>query len=1086
MNYQRGDKGTVIRCAQHALHLMRVYRMDIDDSFGPGMEQAILDYQADRELEETGTLNDQTWECLKSDVLPIQRALKNKGYYNGSVNGIALTSTYEAFLEFQEDNGLEADGFFGPASRQALYGSSSGSSSASGDNALPYEKGDRGSNILDLQAGLTVLCCHPGDLDGSFGPQVEEAVRVFEGKYGLEEDGVFANSDLREMQTQLRPIQQALVEAGYELRNVTGAPDESFYQVLREFQRDQGLVVDGQAGPATRAALGIAKVYGNDDFPLSRGSKGYNVLCLQYALRMVQIDPNGFDGSFGGGCESAVERYQERNGLKTDGVVGTNTWEALRKDIRPIQEALINKGYDIGGSADGVATPDTYNAVLAFQEDNGLEVDGLVGTSTKAALGISSDGTVSNITSAALRRGSKGQLVRYLQKVFNYLGYSPSIDGSYGPGMEEEVKQFQTDHSLEVDGKFGPASWSKLFEVYNPGSGTGVQKLLSVAEHELSLGFEEDTDSDNNALNITPYGQWYASGMNGQAWCAMFVTFCARKAGLADTVVPVYCYCPTGMEWYRSRGRFFTRGSHYVPKPGDTIFFYSSDLGRVAHTGLVAEVTDDYVYTIEGNAADAVRKRYYNRDDTSIEGYGCNQTAPQMEVRPKEEVDEEVKAMFRSLLGFHGFTYLGGAADSVENQVYISSASENVTAQTGPGTGRSAMGTDARYYTVTDGEYDEITDGPVLQRYKLNIMFHSEGDKLTNLVQDIGAFLGNGTLGVRAEREGDWAVVKILYSFAYENTEGDTAYKYLLVTHKITLTSYEEILLDMTAVNDVWSNASSQFQTDPSTELNFAMNRMYSGQEYRDGSLTWNEFMYSEVTMFYFASDGIYRAAMIREILEKLYIPTNPEWYHPTSVSATGMVRYPLYRDPVLRVYLSCGPTLTYDTHANVVVPLDIQGGFILDENIWKEAQALLTAGTENSAVSTIAMGAENVAATIYTGKISIGVTLAPLTGSVDIGFEIAEKTFSPYLSGNYTIQITMEFSSDAGIHEDLEKALGQLYPAYAQNPDMLVDPGKIVALSLITFLVGAALATPSTSLFALGVILAIDVFTGTPEQNMQ
>ncbi len=55
MNYQRGDKGAVIRCAQYALHLMRVYRMDIDDSFGPGMEQAILGYQADRELEETGS-----------------------------------------------------------------------------------------------------------------------------------------------------------------------------------------------------------------------------------------------------------------------------------------------------------------------------------------------------------------------------------------------------------------------------------------------------------------------------------------------------------------------------------------------------------------------------------------------------------------------------------------------------------------------------------------------------------------------------------------------------------------------------------------------------------------------------------------------------------------------------------------------------------------------------------------------------------------------------------------------------------------------------------------------------------------------
>ncbi len=44
-----------------------------------------------------------------------------------------------------------------------------------GTMPFPTREGTGGSNILDLQAGLTVLCCHPGDLDGSFGPQVEES-----------------------------------------------------------------------------------------------------------------------------------------------------------------------------------------------------------------------------------------------------------------------------------------------------------------------------------------------------------------------------------------------------------------------------------------------------------------------------------------------------------------------------------------------------------------------------------------------------------------------------------------------------------------------------------------------------------------------------------------------------------------------------------------------------------------------------------------------------------------------------------------------------------------------------------------------
>lgn len=64
---------------------------------------------------------------------------------------------------------------------------------------------------------------------------------------------------------------------------------------------------------------------------LRKGSKGEYVTLLQTKLiqRGYDLSPYGADGSFGAKTLSAVKAFQSDNGLTADGVVGAKTWEAL-------------------------------------------------------------------------------------------------------------------------------------------------------------------------------------------------------------------------------------------------------------------------------------------------------------------------------------------------------------------------------------------------------------------------------------------------------------------------------------------------------------------------------------------------------------------------------------------------------------------------------------------------------------------------------------------------------------------------------------------------------------------------------------
>ena len=62
---------------------------------------------------------------------------------------------------------------------------------------------------------------------------------------------------------------------------------------------------------------------------LEFGSRGSDVLKLQKALLELGFNPNGTDGKFGRGTETAVKAYQAARGLEADGKAGTLTLTKL-------------------------------------------------------------------------------------------------------------------------------------------------------------------------------------------------------------------------------------------------------------------------------------------------------------------------------------------------------------------------------------------------------------------------------------------------------------------------------------------------------------------------------------------------------------------------------------------------------------------------------------------------------------------------------------------------------------------------------------------------------------------------------------
>lgn len=200
--------------------------------------------------------------------------------------------------------------------------------------------------------------------------------------------------------------------------------------------------------------------------------------------------------------------------------------------------------------------------------------------------------------------------VKYLQELLNKIGYSLSIDGSFGPTTDKHVKDFQSKHGLKVDGVVGNITWNKLKEIAKSDKPLSelekavlkeANKWLHVREVGANKGF---TDTDFTK-NIRQYGYWQV----GYSWCSCFTTMIWRRAfkeindsryGLISKLLN-----PSVLTTYNNfkNNKSFKIVLSNNPRPASLMIMRSKSDRTKGHIGIVTSYLnpDGTFDTIEGN-----------------------------------------------------------------------------------------------------------------------------------------------------------------------------------------------------------------------------------------------------------------------------------------------------------------------------------------------------------------------------------------------------------------------------------------------------------------------------------------------------
>lgn len=251
-NYQTlqyGSRGTRVTTLQNALNQLGFSAGTADGRFGLGTQKAVVSFQKSAGLQQDGKAGKATLVALEKavsgeatvtpapgssataapssgiptrilrqgasgdDVKSVQTRLQALGYYAGTIDGKYGSGTITAMQAFQSRNGLTVDGKAGSATYAVLYGANAvpAYATAAPDGAATatptpapatptpssgwtvptriLRKGAQGSDVKSVQTRLQALGYYAGTIDGKYGSGTASAMQEFQRRNGLVVDG---------------------------------------------------------------------------------------------------------------------------------------------------------------------------------------------------------------------------------------------------------------------------------------------------------------------------------------------------------------------------------------------------------------------------------------------------------------------------------------------------------------------------------------------------------------------------------------------------------------------------------------------------------------------------------------------------------------------------------------------------------------------------------------------------------------------------------------------------------------------------------------------------------------------------------
>ena len=377
----------------------------------------------------------------------------------------------------------------------------------------------------------------------------------------LEMDVVVSNSLKEGMKdsSEVKAMQARLIELGYLSGSADGDFGASTKAALVAFQKNAGLTADGIAGATTIKALNSSsapKASASASATaaptssttatyttLKQGSNGEAVKKLQKRLIELGYLTGSADGDYGRATTDAVKAFQKQAGLTADGIAGASTQKAVYSsdakskkteadeiedqldsikstlsmgssgsEVTSLQKRLISLNY-MSGSADGSFGAKTRDAVMLFQKQTGLTVDGKAGKTTINKLFASSaekyDGktTISSSSSSS----SSGSSSSSKSGVILADWWTSDIQKVYSRGTIATVTDVKTGISWKVKRRGGT-------------NHADTEPLTAEDTAKMKQAYGGSWSWNRRAIWVTVNGKTYAASQNGMPHAVYSIT----------------------------------------------------------------------------------------------------------------------------------------------------------------------------------------------------------------------------------------------------------------------------------------------------------------------------------------------------------------------------------------------------------------------------------------------------------------------------------------------------------------------------------------------------------------------------------